>query len=347
MDNIRKKEPSEELRQPRRNISRSSIMAIIIITALLTSLSVIVLTDSTTPKEKPIDVFGQSDDSVDAAPAQVYISDNNSDTNDGGGGAAAVSTTVNNNDEENETDWDDIEYLRDANNNTMVNYKNLYDLNIGKVYNPNFVDNADWFLDSSNYEDHVDYYLIPYNYNWYFYSDISAPWYGCEAQSKAMLVTAKKYNETGDSKYLEFSKKVFSGLNSHVLNQDGWLLGVAAENNNAKILNSQLFCVANVMTYYEYTGDERALTLFKKGVDVLEKNIDDLSVDCGTYYSLSKDKSKDKIVSHQKHPEYIKMLERLYLMTKSNTLKNTLDKWQHSYLSHSIDNKNKKRGSRC
>jgi hypothetical protein len=162
-----------------------------------------------------------------------------------------------------------------------------------------------------------------------------------------MLVTAKKYNETGDSKYLEFSKKVFSGLNSPVLNKDGWLLGVAAENNNAKILNSQLFCVANLMTYYEYTGDERALTLFKKGVDVLEKNINDLSVDCGTYYSLSKDKSKDKIVSHLKHPEYIKMLERLYLMTGNNTLKNTLDKWQHDYLSSSIDNKNKKRGSRC
>jgi len=51
--------------------------------------------------------------------------------------------------------------------------------------------------------------------------------------------------------------------------------------------------------YYEYTGDERALTLFKKCVDVLEKNINDLSADCGTYYSLSKDKSKDKIVSHQ------------------------------------------------
>ncbi len=302
-------------------------MAIIIKTALLGSLSVILLTDSTAPMVKPIDVFAEADDSVDAAAAQVYISDDNSDNNDGGGGAAAVSTTVNYN-EENETDWDDIEYLRDADNNTMVDYKNLYDLNIGKVYNPNFVDNADWFIDSSNYEDHVDYYLIPYNYNWYFYSDISAPWYGCEAQSKAMLVTAKKYNETGDSKYLDFSKKVFNGLNSPVLNKDGWLLGVAAENNNAKILNSQLFCVANLMTYYEYTGDKRALALFKKGVDVLEKNINDLSVNCGTYYSLS----KDNIVSHQQHPEYMKMLERLYLMTGSNTLKNTLDDWQHDYL---------------
>ncbi len=302
-------------------------MAIIIKTALLTSLSVILLTDSTAPMVRPIDVFAEADDSIDAAPAQVYISDDSSDNNDGGGIAEADFTRDNNN-EEKKTDWSDIEYVRDANNNTMVDYKNLFGLEIGKVYNPNFVDNANWFLDSSNYEEYGDYYLIPYNYDWHYYSKLSAPWYGCEAQSKAMLVTAKKYNETGDSKYLEFSKKVFNGLNSPVLNHDGWLMGVVAEKNNGKILNSQLFCVANLMTYYEYTGDERALKLFKKGVDVLEKNINDLSVDCGTYYSLS----KNRVVSHQKHPEYMKMLERLYLMTESNTLKNTLDKWQHDYL---------------
>jgi hypothetical protein len=285
-------------------------MVTIITITLMASLSIILLTVATTPMVKPVSVFGEADDSVDAA-AQVYISDDNSD-----------------NDEEKKTGWSDIEYLSDANNNTMVDYKNLFGLNIGKVYNPNFVDNADWFLDSTNYEDHIDYYLVPYNYNWRYYSKISAPWYGCEAQSKAMLVTAKKYNETGDSKYLEFSKKVFNGLMSPVLNQDGWLLGVVIENNNAKILNSHLFCVANLMTYYEYTGDERALTLFNKGVDVLEKNINDLSEDCGTYYSLA----KDRFVFYQDHPEYIKMLERLYSMTGSNTLKNTLDKWQHDYL---------------
>jgi len=302
-------------------------MAIIIKTAFLTSLSVILLTVTTAPMVRPIDVFAEADDSIDAAAAQVYISDDNSDNNDGGGTAEADSARDNNN-EEKKTDWSDIEYVSDANNNTMVDYKNLFGLEIGKVYNPNFVDNADWFLDSSNYEDHGDYYLIPYNYDWHYYSKLSAPWYGCEAQSKAMLVTAKKYNETGDSKYLEFSRKVFNGFNSPVLNHDGWLMGVVTEKNNGKILNSQLFCVANLMTYYEYTGDERALKLFKKGVDVLEKNINDLSVDCGTYYSLS----KNRVVSHQKHPEYMKMLERLYLMTGSNTLKNTLNDWQHDYL---------------
>ena len=227
--------------------------------------------------------------------------------------------------EDNETDWDDIDYLSDPKNNTMVDYKNLFGLNIGKVYNPNFVDNADWFLNNSNYENRGHYYLIPYRYSWYYYTDISSPWYGCEAQSKAMLVTAKKYNETGDSKYLEFSKKVFDGLNSPVLNQKGWLLGVSIDNKTAKILNSQLFCAANLMTYYEYTGDHRALTLFKKAVNVVEKNIDDLSTECGTYYNLS----KDNLVSHQRHPEYITMLERLYLMSGSNTLKKALDKWQH------------------
>jgi len=286
-------------------------MATIIKITLMASLSIILLTVSTTPMVKPIFVFGEADESVEVAPAQVYISDDK-----------------NNNNEEKKTGWSDIEYTSDANNNTMVDYKNLFGLHIGKVYNPNFVDNADWFLDSSNYEDHEDYYLIPYNYNWHFYSKISAPWYGCEAQSKAMLVTAKKYNETGNSKYLEFSKKVFNGLNSPVLNHDGWLLGVVAEKNNPKILNSQLFCVANLMTYYKYTGDKRALTLFNKGVDVLEKNINDLTGDCGTYYSFP----KDNFVLHQDHPEYIKMLERLYSMTGSNTLKNTLDKWQHDYL---------------
>src|SRR5437867_13407144 len=106
---------------------------------------------------KPVDVFAEVDDSIDPDAPHVNISDVNSD-NDYGGDAAAADSTTNNNNEEEETDWDVIEYLSDANNNTLVDYKNLFGLNIGKVYNPIFVDNADWFLGSSNYEDHVDYY---------------------------------------------------------------------------------------------------------------------------------------------------------------------------------------------
>ena len=57
-------------------------MVIIIKTALLASLSVILLTDSTSPMMKPIDVFAVSDYSVDDA--QVYISDDKNDNNSRG-----------------------------------------------------------------------------------------------------------------------------------------------------------------------------------------------------------------------------------------------------------------------
>ncbi|MGB8767680.1 MAG: hypothetical protein WCC79_10225, partial [Nitrososphaeraceae archaeon] len=60
------------MRQPRRNSSGSISIAIITITALLASLSIMLLADSTTPMVKPIDVFAEADDSVDVAPAQVY-----------------------------------------------------------------------------------------------------------------------------------------------------------------------------------------------------------------------------------------------------------------------------------
>ncbi|MGH9972894.1 MAG: hypothetical protein ACRD93_03235, partial [Nitrososphaeraceae archaeon] len=97
------------MRQQTRNISGNIIMATIIKTVLLASLSIILLTYSTVPIVKQIDVFAKADDSVNTTATPVYISDDNSDNIDDGGAAAADSTTVNNN-EEKETGWSDIEY---------------------------------------------------------------------------------------------------------------------------------------------------------------------------------------------------------------------------------------------
>ena len=54
-------------------------MAIIIKTALLASLSIILLAVSTTPMVKTIDVYAEAYDSVDDD-AQVYVSDNSETT---------------------------------------------------------------------------------------------------------------------------------------------------------------------------------------------------------------------------------------------------------------------------
>jgi len=67
-------------------------------TALLASLSIILLTDSTTPMVKPIDIFAEADDFVDAV-SRVYVSDDNSDNNNEDDAAADDSTTTNNDEE--------------------------------------------------------------------------------------------------------------------------------------------------------------------------------------------------------------------------------------------------------
>ena len=75
------------------------IMAIIIKTALLASLSIILLINSRIPVVKPINVFAETNEAIDAFPASVYIWDDNRENNDGRGAPAADSTTVNNNEE--------------------------------------------------------------------------------------------------------------------------------------------------------------------------------------------------------------------------------------------------------
>jgi hypothetical protein len=58
--------------------SEVMIMAIIITTALLALLCIILIADSTTPVVKPIDVFAEANEAIDASSARVYISDDNS-----------------------------------------------------------------------------------------------------------------------------------------------------------------------------------------------------------------------------------------------------------------------------
>ncbi|HEX6378766.1 MAG TPA: hypothetical protein VFZ60_06785, partial [Nitrososphaeraceae archaeon] len=82
--------------QKRGNLTGSIILAVLIITALLASLSIILITDSATSIMKPVDLLAEADDSVSSATAQLYSSDVNSDNNDDAGVAAAQSTKDNN-----------------------------------------------------------------------------------------------------------------------------------------------------------------------------------------------------------------------------------------------------------
>ena len=105
-------------------------------------------------------------------------------------------------------------------------------------------------------------------------------------------------------------------------------LGVAMENNHGKILNSQFVLRCEPYDLLRVYGGRASTQTIQEGRRCNGEKYRRPLEDCGTYYTMS----KDRLVSHQKHPEYINMLQRLYLMTESNTLKNTLDDWQYDYL---------------
>src|SRR5689334_18213039 len=173
---------------------------------LLLTLATFLLGASTQSTARPT-AFAAIDSSATDQNSSIAKNDNedNSNNPNGDSSTAAKDSTVISAKKAPKTSWSDIEYLKDANNITMVDYKNLFGMEIGKVYNPNFVDDADWFL--GHFENYGDYYLIPYDYDWHFYSDIAAPWYGCEAQSKGMMMAIDAYEVTKDHKYRDFSEK--------------------------------------------------------------------------------------------------------------------------------------------
>lgn len=216
--------------------------------------------------------------------------------------------------------WDCIEIISDDNGITMVDYKNLWYLNIGKVYNPFAVDDINWFM--NNFEDHGDYFLIPFEYDWYYCHldnecKLEKPFYSCEAQGNALVLSIKKYQETNNEEYLNFADKIFQSFIESPLVENYWFQGFYHRDiGGTYIMNSQLICLLAVYDYYELTNNPMALEIFEKGIVRLENEIDYFTTDGGTTY----DKLNDNFKSHEEHPEYLELLNELSDKSKSAKL---------------------------
>lgn len=224
-------------------------------------------------------------------------------------------------------EWKCTEWAEDENGLKMYDYKNLLNLGIGKVYNPNFVNNTNWYM--NNYEDKGDYFLIPYNYDWYITCGeqlciVEKPFYSCEAQTYTLVTVGRTYQETLDQKYLEFGNKILNSLKHPPFAVDGWYVSLYHPNlEDPYILNSQIKCVMNLFEYYNQTGNEEALKLFDKGVNRLEQEIDWYTVKGGTIY----DKLSQGFKSHDSHPEYAKELLIVAKYADSDKLLEVYKQW--------------------
>ncbi|MCG8606737.1 T9SS type A sorting domain-containing protein [bacterium] len=134
-----------------------------------------------------------------------------------------------------------------------------------------FINNADWLLANHNEE----YYFL-YNFEWRHFSapSLKKGWVSAMAQGQALGVVSIAYHSTGDEKYLEAARGVFSTL--HKNGDTLWCIGVDEEDyywleeyptaNFCHVLNGKLFGLFGLWSYYAITRDGFALELFKAGL---------------------------------------------------------------------------------
>lgn len=226
------------------------------------------------------------------------------------------------------TNWNcNVELTSDENGEIMVDYGNYAGLGIGKVYNPNFITNIEWF--ENNHDDYDSYYLVPYNYDWPIYNTngtitVFAPFYSCEGQTRAMTLNHQMYNTTGEQKYLDDAYKYYYGVTDTFLNENYWVHGFYHDDiGGTYILNSQMYCLIAIYNFYEETNDNEIKEFFDYGIERLEYEIDWYTLENGTKY----DKQTGYFKPHVEHPDYSKILMMLYEYTGNEKLAQVHAQW--------------------
>lgn len=215
----------------------------------------------------------------------------------------------------------------------MVDYGNYAGLNLGKIYNPTFVTDLAWF--NENREDHGEYYLIPYNYNWVLFKEnkivgfVDKPFYSCEGNGKGIALNMDEHKKTDDKYYLDEAYKYYYGLtNSFLHDGDYWIHGFYHKDiGGTYILNSQMYCLANIYGLYEHTNDPEIKEFFDNGVKRLEMDIESYLVDGGTIYS----KYSNTFKPHKGHPDYVNLVKIFYEWSDSEKLKSVYNKMAKDY----------------
>ena len=230
--------------------------------------------------------------------------------------------------------WDCVETYYYNDGIVVVDYKNLWNMNIGKIEHPNFITNPEWYIKNAENRNN-EYYIIPYNYPWsleftngtyMFVKD--PPFYSCEGQGNALSVLMDEYLKTNNTKYRDAAYMYFNGFEKSELNDNYWFHGFYYKTiGGTYILNSQIYCLNYLKTFYDVSGDKRALELYNKGVERLEKDIDWYTVENGTRYS----KIDNVIKSHITHRSYTDILGILVNNTGSEKLERVYKKWDNDY----------------
>lgn len=213
---------------------------------------------------------------------------------------------------------------------------NVYLKNKENKYLQNFIKQARWLVENQKRKEKMGI--------WPFYFDnedygAKAPWLSAMAQAQAISVLLRAYQIEQDLDYFYaarsalicFDYQIKDGGVSYI--EDGYTFyeEVAVE-PPPHILNGHIFSLWGAYDYYQVIKNPKALRIYDKGIETLEKNLYRYDVGDGrSKYDLKFWPNKNppiNIAEESYHNLHTQMLKILYEQTKKDIFNDYYKKWK-------------------
>ena len=215
----------------------------------------------------------------------------------------------------------------------LGNY-NLFKRTSDSLYRDRFIANSDWLVDNLMVTPQGTY-LWPHNFDFEYFRPLKAPWFSGLAQGQGLSVLVRAYEETKESKYLDFAEKVFQSLSlsraeGGVLDQDShghlWIEEYLVD-PPTHILNGFIWALWGIHDYYLLTGDAKAEELYDSFTKTILEHLDCYDAGFWSYYELTPQKIKS-IASRFYHSLHIVQLDVMFRLTGNPEFARYLSKWR-------------------
>jgi hypothetical protein len=195
---------------------------------------------------------------------------------------------------------------------------------------------AEWFVDNLRLTGKgVFGYINDHDKDIY---KLKKPWLSSLSQGQAMSVLARCFSVTGKESYLASCEKLLGSFET--ASKDGGVFAILdgsyfyEEYPSAVpsyVLNGFIFSLWGLLDYYIVSNNEKALKLYNKGIECLEKNIGLYNIGGLNWsrYDLYPFRVKD-IASIFYHKLHIEQLKAMYILTGSEEYKACYTRWERA-----------------
>lgn len=190
------------------------------------------------------------------------------------------------------------------------------------------INNADWLV--ANAVNHGNYSILEYSFPWPTY-DMTPKWQSGMAQGLAIKSLVKTFEITGDKKYLDTAEMLLNSFFVEVndggvtyKSTTGWWYEEYADigGKQPKVLNGMMYTLLGINDYYQFTQSSKARFLFSQGLQALTQSLPQYDDNGYSFYDALGNPAWEY------HRVHIELLDKLYNISRENTLKEYRDKWK-------------------